>query len=369
MNTVTKISSLALLVAFLVVLAAPAEAKDAARDKKIDAMTAKAVKYLSSRQADDGSFVGEMGPGVTGVITMGLLEAGVKTSTPVVAKALKYLKGFTQKDGGIYKKDSFTKSYETSIALQVFALANKDGQYDALIKNAKDYITGAQWGADGKVKKSENYFGGAGYGKHQRPDLSNTAFLLDALKAAGTKADDPAMKRALVFVSRCQNLESEHNTTPWATKINDGSFYYTPGETKPDEGKLTENGGLRGYGSMTYAGLKSMVYAGLSAKDKRVKAAFEWATKNYDLTTNPGMGPEGLFYYYMTLAKALSAMEADKIVDADGKKHIWRDDMVNQLEKQQRKDGSWINTGSDRWLEGEPLLVTGYALIALGYCK
>ena len=67
-----------------------------------------------------------------------------------------------------------------------------------------------------------------GYGaKSKNPDLSNTAFLIDALKAAGNGPDDEAMKKALVFVSRCQNLESEYNTTPNAAKVNDGGFYYT----------------------------------------------------------------------------------------------------------------------------------------------
>ena len=50
--------------------------------------------------------------------------------------------------------------------------------------------------------------------------------------------DDPAFKKALVFVSRCQNLKSEHNDQPWAGKINDGSFIYTAadgGETKVDD--------------------------------------------------------------------------------------------------------------------------------------
>ena len=41
--------------------------------------------------------------------------------------------------------------------------------------------------------------------------------------------DDAAFKKAQVFVSRCQNLKSEHNDQPWAGKINDGSFIYTRG--------------------------------------------------------------------------------------------------------------------------------------------
>ena len=58
---------------------------------------------------------------------------------------------------------------------------------------------------------------------------------------------------------------------------------------------------------MTYAGLKSMIYAGVGADDPRVKAALKWIQQHYDLSSNPGMGQAGLYYYYHTFAKALDA--------------------------------------------------------------
>ena len=147
---------------------------------------------------------------------------------------------------------------------------------------------------------------GRGYGKDSRPDLSNTAFLLEALHAAGNGPDDEAVKKALIFVSRCQNLESEHNTTEFSSKNPDGGFYYTPAGGGSPAGK-TDNGGLRSYAAMTYAGLKSMIYAGLTPDDPRVKAAVAWLQKNYTLESNPGLGEAGLYYYYDTFARALDA--------------------------------------------------------------
>ena len=68
-----------------------------------------------------------------------------------------------------------------------------------------------------------------GYGGgNSRPDLSNTAFFIEALRDTGLPADDPGLQKALVFVSRCQNLKSEFNDQPWAGKVNDGGFVYTP---------------------------------------------------------------------------------------------------------------------------------------------
>ena len=119
---------------------------------------------------------------------------------------------------------------------------------------------------------------------------------------------------------------------------------------------------------MTYAGLKSMIYAGVGPEDQRVKAAVTWIRKHYDLESNPGMGTSGLYYYYHTFAKALEAMGQDKIADDAGVQHDWRAELIRELAKRQQPDGSWVNE-NDRWLEGDANLVTGYALLALSYCR
>ena len=130
-------------------------------------------------------------------------------------------------DGGIYQKGSNHKNYETCLAIVCFHEANKNHHYDKLLANAEKFVEKEQWDEDeGKTPADLNY-GGAGYGSASRPDLSNTSFLIDALHAVGRGEDDPAIQKALIFVSRCQNLESKDNTSPFAAKVNDGGFYYT----------------------------------------------------------------------------------------------------------------------------------------------
>jgi squalene-hopene/tetraprenyl-beta-curcumene cyclase len=172
----------------------------------------------------------------------------------------------------------------------------------------------------------------------------------------------------LVFVSRCQNLESENNTTPFAAKNPDGGFYYTPAAGGDSEAGKLDNGGLRSYASMTYAGLKSMIYAGVKPDDPRVKAAVKWCQLHYGLDENPGMGQAGLFYYYHTFAKALATAGMNEIEDAKGVKHNWRQDLLAELVRRQRPNGSWVNE-SDKWFEADAGLVTGYALLSLAYCR
>jgi len=119
---------------------------------------------------------------------------------------------------------------------------------------------------------------------------------------------------------------------------------------------------------MTYAGLKSMLYAGVGPEDKRVKAALKWLGKNYSVEENPGMGQRGVYYYYHTFAKALDAMGQSEFADEKGVKHNWRQELIAELAKRQRPDGSWANS-EQQWMEGDANLATGFALLTLSYCK
>lgn len=336
--------------------------------QKLKTTQIKGINFLKNSQLDDGLWTTETVPGISALVTTALLESGVPASDPVVAKALKRLEEFVKKDGGIYYAKSNHRNYETCISIMAFSAANQNGRYNTIIKNAEKFLRGLQWDEGEGIESSDTAFGGAGYGKHQRPDLSNTQYLIEALRKAGVKSDDPAIKKALVFVSRTQNLESEHNTTPFSSKVNDGGFYYTPAAGGTSQAGKTPDGGLRSYGSMTYAGLKSMIYAGVDKGDKRVKAANEWIRRHYSLKENPGMGQMGLYYYFHTFAKALDTMQVKQFKDAEGRVHNWRAELIDQLEKLQQGNGSWTNK-AERWYEADPNLATAYALLALAYCQ
>jgi squalene-hopene/tetraprenyl-beta-curcumene cyclase len=347
-----------------------ARAADEAAATKYAQMIDRAVAFLGTKaQAGDGSFNAGAGPAVTALVTTGVLRHGRSPDDPMVAKALKYLEGFVQPDGGIHAPETFYKNYETCIAIMCFKEANRNGKYDAILKNADAFIKANQWGSAGEKGPGDVEFGGAGYGRSRRPDLSNTSFFVDALRAAGNDENSDAIQRALLFVSRCQNYQGPNNTTEFAGKINDGGFYYTPAAGGSSQAGIDEaTGGLRSYASMTYAGLKSMIYAGVKPEDPRIQAALRWLRKNYDLDSNPGMGTAGQYYYYHTFAKALAALGEEKFVDDKGVAHDWRQELIDELASRQKEDGSWVNENS-KWMEGDASLVTGYALLALSYCK
>ena len=99
-----------------------------------------------------------------------------------------------------------------------------------------------------------------------------------------------------------------------------------------------------------------------------MQAAVEWLRKHYTFTENPGMGDAGLYYFYQTAAKALDVLGDDVFIDAEGVEHRWREELVAELARRQQDDGSWVNE-NPRWLEGDPNLVTAYALLALAACQ
>ena len=366
------VASVAAVVATVPASAQPTKADTATEWK---AVVAKATAFLKTKQDENGGWSTKTNPGVTGVVVTGLLECGVSPDDEPAASGLKYIEGLVNpKARHIAGADPKVglQNYVTSVNLMALVAAKRDAKYRPVISNATAFLKNLQWDdGEGKTQK-DDFYGGAGYDSKSRPDLSNTQFFLDALKSAGVPSDDPALKKALIFVSRCQNLKTEHNDQPWAGEFNDGSFIYSAaagGSTKTSDDPKAP---LSGYGSMTYAGIKSMIYCGVGKDDPRLKKALEWARKNYTLELNPGMPPQfahrGLYYYYHTFAKTMDVLGVDQFEDDKGVKHDWRADLVAALAKRQRSDGSWTNE-TDRWMEGDPNLVTGYTLMALGHAR
>lgn len=353
-------------------LAAPAAGQPGKGGGKTpEQAAAAAVAYLKGSQADDGTWSKAASPGVTAIVLTGLLKGGkVSADDPAVAKALKFIEGMAdEKSGSLAAGDKvFHKNYVTAVNLTALK-ATGQAKYDPVVARAVAYLKSIQAGAtDGKAQTDQN-FGGFGYGPGFRADMSNTSFALDALTLGGTPKDDPVYKRAVVFVSRMQNLKSEANDMPWAGAVNDGSFFYVA----PQPGaKGSPSDPRPGYGSMTAAGLKCFVKAGLGKDDPRVKKAAEWLAKNYSVDVNPGRDPgaggQGYYYYLLTLAKCLDTLGGDEFTDAAGVKHPWRAEITRALVNRQKRDGSWGNE-FPTWMESDANLCTGYALQTLAVCR
>lgn len=332
--------------------------------------------WLKSQQKPDGNWDDGELPAFTALA----LNAAVRD--PNLKRAEKFPdhleKGFTwllaqqKPDGGIYNRGLSVYNTATSVTAMV-AASRKD--FEPAIVKARKHLIDNQWDIGQKKETDNPNDGGVGYGSSkEHTDLSNTYLAIEALAVSkkviedGNHGDQPDLDwgAAVKFLSRCQNLE-ETNDQPWASNDpkNKGGFAYSPFESKAGADANPEGRtALRSYGSMSYAGLLSLIYAKVSADDPRVIAVREWLGKNYTLDENPGMGAQGLYYYYQTMSKALSAANVGMLPLEGGKTVDWRNDLSVKLLSSQREDGSWANPNG-RWMESNPILVTSFTVMAL----
>lgn len=385
---------------------APARAAGAVRPLKADVrelgekVAKRAIAFLKSKQDEKsgGWSVPPKGPSfpaITGLVVNGMLLQGTDVNDPSVAKGLDFILSKQQKDGGLY--DQILPSYNTAICLSALAKADSP-KAKAAIPAAQDFLRKLQFGEGAVafeshkesaqvVDKSHPFYGGVGYGRGERPDLSNLNWVLQGLHDSGVPGDDAAFQRALVFLQRTQMIEEfkgvKINDMEYAKGSTQGGFIYSTAENKASAGKGeskapvieetlddgTKVSRLRAYGSMTYAGFKSYLYADLPHDDPRVVAALGWIKDNYTLRENPGVGQEGYYYYLVTFSRALQAFGEPvmEVQEETGrlKKVDWREDLIKTLAEMQQSDGSFKSV-NERWMENDPVLITAYGLIAVG---
>lgn len=367
-----KTTAALLMLTSVVATAAPAANRYVSLEQEMRQAIARGNTWLKEQQKATGHWDDEGLPAFTALaLTAAVRDPNRAPGAPVpayVEKGFAWLLAQQKEDGGIYNRG--LSVYNTATALSALMASGKESYEPAAVK-ARRHLVGAQWDIGEKGETDNPNDGGVGYGsKDDHTDLSNTYLALEALAISKRLVEDgkygtqPDLDwdAAITFISRCQNNKA---TNDQEFAGDDGGFIYTPGESKAGEEKTEEERtALRSYGSMSYAGLLSFIYAKVSADDPRVTAVKEWLGKNYSIKQNPGMGAEGLYYYYQTMAKALTAAGVDKLKLANGGEADWRDDLGRSLLTRQRENGSWVNDNG-RWMESNPVLVTSYTVLAL----
>ena len=351
---------LALIFSFLLIpllalnVHAAADNMDSALKKKAKRATDNGMRYLREHQAEDGSW--SQSVGITALALRAFLESRRhynEDDGPFITRPIQFLLSHVKDDGSISESIN-NRNYNTAVAI-VALQATGNPKYKKVIENGQKFLKGLQLTEKKGYQRDHKYYGGIGYGGDERPDLSNAYMAIEALKATSLDSKDPVWEKALLFVSRSQN-NSETNDLDWAK--NDGGFAYMPG--------YSPHGDAVSYGSMSHAGLISLLFAGVDKNDPRVQAVYKWIQDNYTLDTNPGAKHnQGLFYYYNAFAKSMKAYGENEITDSKGVKHNWRNDLTAKLLSLQGDDGSWVNKDSPRWWEGNKDLVTAWSVIAL----
>ena len=341
------------------------------------ASLSKAAAYLASQQKPKGNFSNPKFPGLSGLAVWALVAAKDPKYDAEIQKGVDYLLSCVQEDGGIYcpvpgRAGGGLSTYNTAVCLTALSFAPREDM-TRVILNARSFL------ADSQLSGDDAFSGGFGYDKaapNRYADLMNTHFVMEAmrrtqqyedLRPAGEKKADLDWEAALAFAERLQNDEDAGDSA--------GGFSYSPADAKAgtetvktDDGKAPEGKVImRSYGSITYAGLLALVYCNLDRTDSRVRSALDWASKHWTLEENPGVGDQGLYFFYDIIGRSLSVAGLDAIPQAGGKPDVdWRAELVAKLVSLQRENGSYQNRNSRFW-ENDPVLSTAYSAIALGF--
>jgi squalene-hopene/tetraprenyl-beta-curcumene cyclase len=314
----------------------------------------KGLQWLRISQEDNGSWSDSTG--ITALVLLSFFNAGFLPSedetdtdndgTPDLQEGMAYLASHFDDDGGFFhgdkRGDDPCYCYDTSLCMLAFIAAdrgNRTKNHEDFISKAKHYLLSVQYDDD---PENPDY-GGWGYPRTDWADLSNTQWVVMALDAAydylGLTKPSPTAggswtSKLLAFLDHSQR--------------SDGGFDYKEGRWD------------RSAGSMSAAGLWSLLLAGLHQPEERITRVHNWISNNYTLDENPGRGSTALYYYYVSLAKALTMAGWTKIAG-----HNWYTELRGKLEALQHEDdGYWVNSNTGEW-EGSSDLCTAYALLAL----
>ena len=325
----------------------------------------KGAGFLLSKQAEDGHWGDPQMPALTALplwALSGMRDEGRGMREEACRKAAAFVLKTQRPDGGFYvpkpgRGGSGLGNYNTSVCLSSL-FESKLAPNAALLK-ARAYIASSQLTGD------DTMAGGFGYDKLSRrryADLSNTSYAMDAMartasveefRTGGGKVD-LNWDKALAFVD---NLMKKQGPDAGGAAYNER----TPqgGTTTNAQGKVH----LRAYGSMTYAAVLSMCAAKLDRGDPRVRQSLEYLTKYWTVDENPGMGSQGLYYFYDIMARALSAAKVDEVGG-----HNWRKELSAKVMSLQKPDGCWFNDNNRFW-EADPVLCTSFAMLVLELCR
>lgn len=338
------------------------------------------LAFLQKAQNSNGWWSTPEQPAVTALVltTMNLepTQRFQRHRTSEMNRGFDYLLSCVKPDGSIQR--SGLANYNTALSLMALTSA-ADTNFLPVILKARGFIASTQIDLGIKGTNDTPFDGGVGYGsKYDHSDMNNTltaieamraseALLLQDVPASAAQLPDLDWKAVAHFLQSCQNLPGT-NTADWVS--NDpkdrGGFVYYPGHSMAGgvTNSQTDKVALRSYGSMSYGGLLSFIYAELGKDDPRVLAVRDWLGSNFTLEENPGMGQQGYFYYLHLLTKALNALGEDRLKLANGAEVPWRNQVAARLLKLQKVDGSWVNP-EPRWWEADPVLVTCYAVMTL----
>jgi len=344
-----------------------------------DDVLQRGVDYLMAQQSDDGRWRSDTygnlkdGAAITAFVLYALPNETGKEATidkALLQNAVDALVPQIRQHGYVTNPDGpdYT-NYGT--ALLLLACQKHNLKLDAELKaRLVQYLVRSQLDGDEGFANTNPDYGGwdlSGWMTGQRPTtgstISVTTSVVQALNSIDGIASDKFAQKQPATIEAIRN---------WITKVrnDDGGFFFHPRKDHDGNKAAWSDGNerqqTRSYGSATADGLRLLVYSGKGPDDPDVQAAIAWLLKHQDLEKVPGFEHEtgqaswavGLrYYYYQSLCHSL-----DLFPEQDARRIAGRLHQI--LEREQKSDGSWQNPNA-RMREDDPLIATGFAILAL----
>jgi squalene-hopene/tetraprenyl-beta-curcumene cyclase len=368
-----------------------------------DGSLAAATKFLIDHQDADGAWrsdtygVFKDGPSLTPLVLETLLGLPSRDQAKSACRrGAKYLAALVRADGTIDEGPRGLTYPVYTAAYSVRALSQPQIAELGDFRHARDtwlqYLRQRQLTEELGWQPADKQYGGWGYSNQipRKPkageptlpltesNLSATIAALEALQAAGCSTDDPAFKKALIFVKRCQNFPE--NADQQDPAFDDGGFFFIyddPVRNKAGLAGKDRHGRERfaSYGSATADGLRALLVCGLPSDHPRVQAAWRWLETHFDLSLHPGnyatdreVNRQAVYLYYsLSLAKALRTLTAMN-VDTRTQRLSWPKDLTETMVRLQTPDGSWTNK-IVLVREDDPLVATCCAVQTIAVCR
>lgn len=313
----------------------------------------RAGAWLAAREREDGAFAPVARPEVCSVAATALALWSLEEPEPVLIeldasrRAADFLARRRQPDGGLYDPSRGLAVYTSGVAsraLRVHAARTDDGDVRRLAQDVELYARGR--------RTPESAVDGDSAGRVTAgPEAARAA---RALLESRRGELDPAERRALDFLSRCEAKDGR-----------------APARLRPP-------GALEAVDGFTYEDLLPYVYLEVAPQEQLAQRALSALRASFTVERNPDLtrrygpagfpGNQGLYYYFLIAAKTLDVHGLATLeVAGSGRREAARE-LAARLERLQSDDGSWRNPDG-RWWEDEPVLTTSYAVLALKHCR
>ena len=270
-----------LLAVFVFLLSASFSSLQAQSADQVNRAIENGIAFLKSRQAANGSWPEEptYPGGMTALVTLSLLSCDVPPESPVIQRALDYLRRIDPSD-----------TYVVSLMAMAFAEAQPKQEFPRIQRYGR-------WLIDSQLPNGRWTYGPAAK-RLGDGDNSNSQFAMLGLQAAD--------QAGVPIPEKFWQQTRQH----WiADQSNVGSWGYVSEST--------------GTGSMTCAGIASLIIANRAIndvhagtfggrkvrcaglkEDRNVQAGIDWLGRNFTVRSNPGGNNEWYYYYLYAMERA-----------------------------------------------------------------